>query len=144
MPPPHTIHATCIAQNHLAILLLGPSGAGKSDIALRLLRLGFTLVADDRVIITDGIAAAPPELAGLLEVANLGIVRLPYTPTARPVLIVELTPHTERLPQKRIDPALHLPVLRIDPFTASAAEKIALGFQCVTGAVPMAAGFLTD
>ena len=52
------IHATCVrlgragaafgAPPDAGVLLLGKSGAGKSDLALRLIALGATLVADDR------------------------------------------------------------------------------------------------
>ena len=61
-----------------AVLLVGPPGSGKSDLVLRLLARGFELVADDQVDIIDGIASCPADLAGLLEVRGLGVVRLPY------------------------------------------------------------------
>ena len=61
------IHASCAARDGAGVLLLGPPGSGKSDLVLRLLDRGFTLVADDRVVIEDGHASAPAALAGLLQ-----------------------------------------------------------------------------
>ena len=62
-------------------LLLGESGAGKSDLALRLIAAGAQLVADDRVELSVEsnrlIARAPANLAGLIEIRNVGIIALP-------------------------------------------------------------------
>src|ERR1700722_4969710 len=71
------MHGSCVSRDGEAVLVVGPPGSGKSDLVLRLLSRGFELVADDQVTITDGIASSPEELAGLLEVRGLGIVRLP-------------------------------------------------------------------
>lgn len=141
--PGATLHASCVARDGLGVLLRGPSGCGKSDLALRLLRLDFTLVADDQVTLAGGIASAPPALAGLLEVRGVGIVRLPHVDQTRLVLVVDLGKPCERLPTSRLDPDLGIPVVAIDAFTVSAAEKVALAFACATETVPMTAGFLT-
>src|SRR5919205_3670266 len=77
------VHGTCVARSGAGVLLLGPAGAGKSDLALRLLSRGFDLVADDQVVIEDGVACPPPPLAGLMEVRGVGIVRLAYVAAAR-------------------------------------------------------------
>jgi HPr kinase/phosphorylase len=122
------------------VLLIGPSGSGKSDLALRLLGRGFSLVADDRVDIDDGVAAAPPALAGLLEVRGLGIVRLPYVATARLALVAELGAPAERLPALATHPALGLPLILLDPAAASAAERVALALDCALGRVSQVAG----
>ena len=78
------LHASCAARlgpdGYDAILLQGPPGAGKSDLVLRLLHHGFTLVADDQVLIEDNIASPPESLAGLLEIRGLGIFQLPHHP----------------------------------------------------------------
>src|SRR5271154_890830 len=95
------IHASCVAREGAGVLLLGRPGAGKSDLALRLLEVGFALVADDRVDIRDGLARAPEALAGLLEVRGLGIVRLAHVSAARVVLAVELGGEVARLPAPR-------------------------------------------
>ena len=122
------------------ILLLGPSGSGKSDLALRLLGRGFDLVADDRVDIDDGVAAAPAALAGLLEVRGLGIVRLPYAPTARLALVAELGAPADRLPAQARHAGLGLPLIRLDPAAASAPERVVLALDCALGRVSQVAG----
>jgi HPr kinase/phosphorylase len=122
------------------VLLIGPSGSGKSDLALRLLGRGFSLVADDRVDIEDGVAASPASLAGLLEVRGLGIVRLPFAATARLALVVELGSLGERLPTPARHPGLGLPLVQIDAAAASAAERVALALDCALGRVGQVAG----
>ena len=124
-----TIHATAVAKQGRAVLLLGPSGAGKSDLALRLVANGWQLVADDRVRLTpapDGlVASAPPRLAGLLEVRGVGIVAEPTSPS-RVVLALDLADRPERLPEPGV---LHLaghaiPLLPFDPFGESAPLRL--------------------
>lgn len=70
------VHASCVAIGGRGVLLVGPSGSGKSDLALRLIDGGAELVADDRVALrlADGrpVADAPPALAGLLEIREIG------------------------------------------------------------------------
>jgi HPr kinase/phosphorylase len=134
------VHASCVSRNGDGVLLLGPSGSGKSDLALRLLGRGFTLVADDRVDIEDGIAAPPTSLAGLLEVRGLGIVRLPFAATARLALVVELGSADGRLPLPGRHTGLDLPLIRLDPAAASAPERIVLALDCALGRIAQVAG----
>jgi HPr kinase/phosphorylase len=134
------IHGSCASRTGEAVLLIGPPGTGKSDLLLRLLARGFDLVADDRVDIVDGIARPPPELAGLLEVRGLGIVRLPYVASARLALVVELAGPAERLPAPVHHPAFGLPMASIDPRTVSAPERVALALDCALGRVTQLAG----
>jgi HPr kinase/phosphorylase len=134
------LHASCVSRNGDGVLLIGPSGSGKSDLALRLLGRGFTLVADDRVDIEDGIAAPPASLAGLLEVRGLGIVRLPFTATARLALVADLGGTAERLPAPSRHTGLDLPLIRLDPAAASAPERIVLALDCALGRIVQVAG----
>jgi HPr kinase/phosphorylase len=122
------------------VLLIGPSGSGKSDLALRLLGRGFSLVADDRVDIEDGVATAPTALAGLLEVRGLGIVRLPHAAAARLALVAELGVAPERLPAPARHTGLGLPLIRLDPAAASAPDRVALALDCALGRVSQVAG----
>lgn len=122
------------------VLLLGPSGAGKSDLLLRLLDIGFALVADDRVEIADGWASAPPALAGLLEIRGLGVVRMAHQPRARLVLALELQPDPPRLPQPRRHPELDIPLLAFDPWSASAPRRAAVALACAQGHLTCLAG----
>lgn len=122
------------------VLLIGPAGSGKSDLALRLLGRGFRLVADDRVDIADGLASPPASLAGLLEVRGLGIVRLPYAVSVRLALVVELGPAAERLPMPEHHTGLDLPLIRLDPASASAPDRIILALDCALGRLGQVAG----
>ena len=125
-----TIHATAVARDGRAVLLLGPPGSGKSDLALRLVAAGWLLVADDRVVLTRAgerlIASAPARLAGLLEVRGVGIV-----PEATHSAVVALALDLGRVPD-RLPSAdwigfhgLSVPRLGFDPFGASAVERVA-------------------
>lgn len=106
-PAGANIHATAVALDPVrGVLILGPSGAGKSSLALRLMALGATLVADDRVDLRLGdgglIASAPAALHGLIEARGAGILRATALEAARIALVVDLNEReTERLPPMR-------------------------------------------
>lgn len=89
------VHATAVALDGRGLLLCGPSGSGKSSLAARLIDLHHAqLVADDRVrvaVADNTVTAAPhPELAGLLELRGLGLIRLPHRAVVPLHLAVEL------------------------------------------------------
>ena len=138
------MHASCAAradaQGGDALLLLGPPGSGKSDLLLRLLRHGFTLVADDQIIIENELARAPESLAGLLEVRGLGLFRLPYLPSARLRLVITLGQETERLPMPRLHATLGLPEITLDPAHVSAPERAALALEAACGRISQLVG----
>ncbi len=123
-----------------AVLLLGPAGAGKSGLLLRLLHHGFQLVADDQVLVENGVARAPEALAGLLEVRGLGIFRLPYLASARLRLVIQLGEQPERLPAPRIHAGLGLPEIILDPACPAAPERTALALDAACGRVTQIAG----
>jgi len=133
-------HGNCVARDGAGVLILGPSGAGKSDLTLRLLGRGFTLVADDQVDISDGLARAPQALAGLLEVRGIGIIRLPYLSDVKLNVVITLTEQPERLPQPERHAALGLPMVRIHANSASAPDRVALALDCALGRVTQHAG----
>jgi HPr kinase/phosphorylase len=133
------LHASCVARDGAALLLLGASGSGKSDLALRLLGRGFVLVADDRAVIQNGIVRPAPRLAGLLEVRGLGILCLPHLPEARLALVAHLaTP--ERLPAPLRHPEFDVPELRVAPFAASAPDFLIFALDCALGRIGQIAG----
>jgi HPr kinase/phosphorylase len=138
------LHASCAARpgpdGFDAVLLLGPPGAGKSDLLLRLLDRGFLLVADDQLLIEDGLASAPPALAGLLEVRGLGIFRIAHLAAARLRLAVRLAPQPERLPEPVIHAPTGLPLVTIDPASPSAAARVSLALDAVLGRIGQIAG----
>ena len=138
------IHATCIAQNNNAVLLLGPSGCGKSDLALRCLyessfQNRFHLVSDDQVGLRaeNGILiASPPEtIRGKLEVRGIGIVEVDHVQEARVSLAVRLQsseqisryPLRENQEFQALD--IRLPEIDLAPFENSAPIKLYLALQ---------------
>jgi serine kinase of HPr protein (carbohydrate metabolism regulator) len=130
------LHASAVAGDGRAVLIMGPSGAGKSDLALRLLDRGFTLVSDDQTLVRrDGdrlIASAPGTIAGKLEIRGVGIVDMECVANVPVCLLVELTSDIQRLPDdSRERPILGvpLPLVSIDALTASAASKVALALD---------------
>lgn len=100
------LHASCVAINDRAILILGPSGAGKSSLALQLMAFGADLVADDRteIRVENGVAIAssPSSLFGLIEARGIGILRTTARARAPLSLVVDLGQiETDRLPSQR-------------------------------------------
>jgi serine kinase of HPr protein (carbohydrate metabolism regulator) len=128
------LHATAVAADGAAVLLIGPPGSGKSDLALRLIDRGWRLIADDQTRLTRRgdvlIVGAPAEIKGLIEVRGLGIVPVPTVPEAPVKLAVELVEpeRVERLPEPDWAEFLGLRVRRIKlwPFAASAPAKLHL------------------
>ncbi len=128
MSHPLHLHASAFAYAGAGCLLLGESGSGKSSALAHALLHGAMLIADDQVVLQDIssqlIAQAPPEIAGVLELRGLGLIRVPFV-DAHPIhLAVELThdpidrlptPHTReflgvQLPLLHLPAALHTPV----------------------------------
>lgn len=143
------IHASCVvlagagrafgAPEEAGVLILGESGSGKSDLALRLITMGAVLVADDRCdlfVTSDALwTKAPDALAGMTEVRGVGILHMPYEPTARIALAVRLVSPSAvpRLPETaRYCPPLPLNVpernrpreILLAAFEASAPAKV--------------------
>lgn len=129
-----TLHASAVAIDGLAVLIEGRSGAGKSDLALRLIDRGATLVADDRTAVRRVagklIAAAPPTIAGRLEVRGLGIVPLPHV-EAEVALVIRLADAPERLPEAALRRIAGVAVreLALDPRPASAPIVVELALR---------------
>jgi HPr kinase/phosphorylase len=100
------LHATCVAVDDKAALILGPSGSGKSGLALSMMALGATLVSDDRVMLEvneGGVWARPPDaIAGLIEMRGIGLLRAPFQAPVRLSVVVDLAClETDRLPRQR-------------------------------------------
>lgn len=137
------VHASCVAIEGTGILLRGPSGSGKSDLALRLVDDGAQLVADDRTDLTcsDGIvwAAAPVEIAGLIEVRGVGVLRHDAVDGIGLGLVVDLVvaAAVDRHPEPSTCDLLGItvPALALFPFEASAPAKVRLAASTASGRI---------
>lgn len=153
---PLTIHGSSGALRGQAVLLLGHPGAGKSDLLLRLIDRGFELVADDQVIIEAGLISPPAMLAGLIEVRGFGLLRMAYVAPVPLVLVVTLdnvaeharrTEHpsdrgTARLPTPGHHAGLGVPMIRTEPFHASAPLRVEIALDCLAGRRSLSCGGL--
>lgn len=131
-----TLHASCVAIEGRAVLIMGASGSGKSDLSLRLLDRGFKLVSDDQTLVrkvgTRLVASAPANISGKLEIRGIGIVDMEAVADVPIALLVELTSEIQRLPDdSRQRPLLGIavPLVSVDAMTASAASKVALALD---------------
>lgn len=105
MGGPEVLHATAVALGNAGLLITGTSGSGKSSLALQLIGLGATLVADDGVICTacDGHLhlSAPAATRDRIEARGFGILAVPSrTAWAKAVVEMDRT-GTKRLPEPR-------------------------------------------
>jgi serine kinase of HPr protein (carbohydrate metabolism regulator) len=142
------IDGTAVALDGAAVLLTGRSGSGKSDLALRLIDAGARLIADDRIelLVLDGRLHCraprdmPPALKGRIEARGVGIIPVPVVEGPIPLhWCVELVPGgpVERLPAAENRRLLghDVPLLRLDPFEASAVAKLRLAVACSPGLI---------
>jgi serine kinase of HPr protein (carbohydrate metabolism regulator) len=116
---PH--QASCVGVQGRGVLIEGPPGSGKSSLALALIDRGATLVGDDGVMLEarEGRlwALPPPNIAGLLEIRNVGLARLPAEP-APVALILRLDPAAPRQPEQAEEAVLAgvtVPLVRLWP-----------------------------
>ena len=103
---PLILHANCVELDGKGLLITGVSGSGKSDLSLQLMGLGATLVADDRVVLTNRYdalyATAPDTTAGLIEARGIGILRASHVAVAKITAEVDLDNQEEsRHPPER-------------------------------------------
>ena len=134
------IHGTCVALDGVAVLLRGPPGSGKSDLALRLIDGGGRLIADDQTLVEmrDGrlMASAPENIARKMEVRGVGVLAVETEESGILGLVVDLEPDPpERMPEPESAEILGaaLPLLRLNPFEASAAAKLRLAARSLAG-----------
>ena len=75
------MHATCVDINGSGVLIVGRSGSGKSSLAINLIALGSTLVADDQCEIVKKnnklCVFKPTSLPSSIEIRGVGLVSVP-------------------------------------------------------------------
>ena len=75
------MHATCVDVNGSGVLIVGRSGSGKSRLAINLLALGSTLVADDQCELVRKNnrfrISKPASLPKSIEIRGVGLVSVP-------------------------------------------------------------------
>ncbi len=125
---PH--QASCVAIGGRGVLLEGAPGSGKSSLALALIDRGAALVGDDGVLLElrgDRLwALPPPAIAGLLEIRNVGIARLPAAP-APVALVVQLDREAERhveTAESALRAGAAVPLVRLWPDTPALALRV--------------------
>ena len=128
--------ATCVAIKGRAVLIEGPPGSGKSSLALTLIDRGAVLIGDDGVALEprDGqlYASPPPNIAGLLEVRNLGLLEFPTVGVVPVALVVQLDPAAERFIEtaERVElGGVELPMVRLWPGGEVLALKLELALK---------------
>ena len=125
------IHSTSVVIDDNGVLILGDSGSGKSDLALRLIDNGATLISDDISICRKNsnniYLYCPPEIKGLLEVREIGIITVPFVERIKLRLVVNLkSNNNERFPKDspfRIL-GIKIPIINIEGKNSSAVAKI--------------------
>ena len=115
MPAPCVVHASCVALDGHAVLIIGASGSGKSTLALELMALGADLVSDDSTELTvvDGVllARAPAAIRGRIEARGIGLLQAPTVGPCMVSLAVDLDrAESERLPPRRMAVFCDIPV----------------------------------
>ena len=126
-PPNTRLHASCVASNGRALLILGESGAGKTGLALELMLRGASLVSDDQVELQEQagrlMASAPATIRGKIELRGFGIVDVSaFEPQAEIAFAIRLQDaFPERFPENTEE--IELLGCRIPLFWANAADR---------------------
>jgi serine kinase of HPr protein (carbohydrate metabolism regulator) len=128
--------ATCVALNGRALLIEGPSGSGKSTLALQLIDRGGVLVGDDGVTLKRRgcqlIANPPPNIVGLLEVRNLGLLKFPVASAVPVALVLRIDADAPRFIEaaERVEMGgVDLPLVRVWPGGSELALKAELALE---------------
>ena len=92
-------------------MICGASGRGKSGLALQLIAMGATLVADDRTRLwRDGVrlmADAPDTILGRIEARGMGILHLPAAGPKPVACVIDM----DREADTRLPPLVHTSVM---------------------------------
>ncbi|MBL95216.1 MAG: HPr kinase/phosphorylase [Alphaproteobacteria bacterium MarineAlpha3_Bin5] len=135
------IHGTCLSIDGCGVILRGPPSSGKSDLALRLIKEGAQLVADDQIVLSSSceglFASAPKKLAGLIEVRGVGIIKLESVENVRVDVVVDLVKRNQisRVPDFLTVEVfgVSVPSILLFPFDVSASTKLTIALKVVKG-----------
>ena len=116
------MHASFVVWKKKGILFRGKSGSGKSELALKFIEnKNAVLVADDIVLLENRknklFGKGPENIAGLLEIRNVGISNYKYIPEAEISLLVNLVQtkqNLERFPKNKSENILGVEIPAID------------------------------
>ena len=100
------MHASCVDVNGSGVLIIGRSGSGKSSLAINLLALGSTLVADDQCELVRKNnryrISKPAFLPKSIEIRGVGLVSVPMVNETNLDWVVNLDEaEKERMPSPR-------------------------------------------
>ena len=130
------LQATCVAIGGRALLIEGAPGSGKSSLALALIDRGARLVGDDGVTLTrrgDALwASPPPHTAGLIEVRNVGLLKMDPCAGAPVALVLLLDGAAPRLPEQAeaaVRGGIALPLVRLWPDSPALALRAELALS---------------
>ena len=114
--------ASCVAIEGRAVLIEGASGSGKTSLALALIDRGAMLVSDDAVSLERSgnhlLASPAPNIVGLIEVRNLGLLTFPVESNVPVALVLQLDQAAERYiegPEQVDRGGIVLPLIRLWP-----------------------------
>lgn len=127
-------HATCVIWKGTGILFVGDAGSGKSSFAAELISRGGELVSDDQVMVCEEngklYADAAPKLAGVLELRDIGLVKVPYVASTQIHLVVECAKEKPQVKQYETF-NITLPCIVLDPAYPGNAAKLILYAQAL-------------
>ncbi|WP_244181548.1 HPr kinase/phosphorylase [Blastomonas natatoria] len=119
-----------------ALLISGESGIGKSELALALIDRGARLISDDHTALRRTgerlIASAAPNIGGLIEVRNLGLLPAEPGPDSPVALLIELNraaPRWIERSQHRMLLGLDIPEILLSPDSRVLAIKAEMALQ---------------
>ncbi|MFM5908743.1 MAG: HPr kinase/phosphorylase [Novosphingobium sp.] len=130
------VQMTAVAIAGRGMLIDGAPGIGKSSLALALVDRGAALVGDDGLALDlrgGALFASPaPATAGMIEVRNVGIVRLPHAAAVPACLVILLDPDAPRFidaAERRSIGGADLPQVRLWPDSPVLALRAEMALQ---------------
>lgn len=131
------VNVTAVAISGCGVLIEGPPGSGKSSLALALIDRGAMLIGDDGLTLARSgerlVASAPPNVEGLLEVRNVGLLTYPFAQAVPLCLILRLDPAAPRFvdaPERVAIEGVTLPLIRLWPDSPALPLRAEAALRC--------------